>query len=464
MREFLTVLLLNVCLCGTAVAGLGERIGEILKSQERKEYAIHIVEPDSETVVYSYNAKQALIPASNMKLVTTAAAVTYLGPEFEYKTRVGLCGDTLVVIGSGDPLLGDERTDEKYGRRRGWVVEQIVQALRDRDIDEINDVVVDSTVFDDERVHPSWPAKDLNRWYACEVCGLNYNDNCVKVTTDNLGGRIAVRIEPETGFLQIINEIQPISSGNSGVGAYRNATPNKITLRGRCRSKEGMDVAIEKPAAFFGFLVAEQIARAGIGTRGRLIEKAFDMDCEFLQLVEFTTPIADVLHRANKNSLGLAAEALIKTIATHNSPDLKGGSWAKGGELVARYLSTLGVPDEEFNIDDGGGLSRENRLSANAITTVLLDLYRSDYWDLFKDSLAVGGVDGTIGDHFAAPKYRGRILAKTGTIAGVKSLSGICVTESDPYLFSIISNRYSLSSDRVYAIAEAIIDEYESTD
>ena len=464
VKRSLAAVLISAWLCGVAAGGLAGRIGLALKSPVRKDFAIHILEADSETVVYGYNANQPMIPASNMKLVTTAAALVHLGADFEYKTRVGLCEDTLVVIGSGDPLLGDERIDEKYGRDHGWVLDAIAEALHDRGIEEINDVIVDSTVFDDERVHPSWAAKDLNRWYACEVCGINYNDNCIKVTTNNLDGKVTVWVEPQTSFVEIVNEIEAISTGKSGVGAYRNATPNKITLRGKCRGMEGMDVAIEKPAAFLGYVLAEHLLRAGISTRGRLMERAFDMDRQFVELVAFTTPIADVLHRSNKNSLNLASEALLKTIAAHDSPDEKGGSWGRGAERIARYLSHLGVPREEFTIDDGSGLSRENRLSANTVTTVLLDMYERDDWPLFRDSLSVGGVDGTVDEQFRAPKYRGKVLAKTGTIAGVKSLSGVCLTDRGPCLFSILSNRYSLSPDRVYGVAEAIIDEYAADD
>lgn len=464
VRKSLTVVFISAWLCGVAAGGLAGRIGLALKSPVRKDYAIHILEADSETVVYSYNANQPMIPASNMKLVTTAAALVYLGADFEYTTRVGLCEDTLVVIGSGDPLLGDERINEKYGRDSNWVLDAVAEALQHRGIQEINDVIVDSTVFDDERVHPSWAAKDLNRWFACEVCGINYNDNCIKVTTNNLDGTVQVWVEPPTSFVRIVNEIKAISTGKSGVGAYRNATPNKITLRGKCRGTEGMDVAIEKPAAFLGYILAEHLLRAGISTRGRLMERAFDRDRPFDELVTFTTPITDVLHRSNKNSLNLASEALLKTIAAHDGPDAKGGSWDRGAERITQYLSQLGVPMEEFAIDDGSGLSRENRLSANSLTTVLLDMYESDDWPLFRDSLSVGGVDGTIDEQFQSPRYRGKVLAKTGTIAGVKSLSGVCLTNRGPYLFSILSNRYSLSPDRVYSVAEAIIDEYAADD
>jgi len=465
VRRILTVLLLNACLGSTVLGGLAGRIGEAVGSAKQSEYAIRIVEADSQTVVYSHNATKAMIPASNMKLITTAAALRYLGPLFAYRTRVGLCGSTLVVIGSGDPLLGDRTTDLWYGRAEGWLFDAVVESLRKRGVESVTDIIVDTTIFDDERVHPSWPANDLNRWYACEVCGLNYNANCIEVTTDNRDGNVAIRVEPETSFVEIVNEVKAVSGGSSAVGAYRNRELNRITIRGKCKDREGpFDVAIEKPAAFFGFVLAEHLVRAGIATTGQLVEKAFDSEaCEFVPLAEYVTPLIDALHRANKESLGLAAEALFKTIAAHDSPE-KHGSWARGSELVGAYLRELEVPEEEFHIDDGSGLSRKNRLSARAIMAVLLHLYQGENWEFYRTSLAVGGEDGTIGRYFKESPYRGSILGKTGYVSGVRSFSGVCLTDSGPYLFSIISNRSSLSRDAVNGIAKAIMDEYSTDD
>lgn len=466
VRSVLVVFLLNACLSAPLWAGLAGRIGQAVGKGKQSEFAIRIVEADSQTVVYSHNATKAMIPASNMKLITTAAALRYLGPLFQYRTRVGLCNGALVVIGSGDPVLGDKLVDRLYGRDTGWLFDVVIDALEQRGIESVTDVIVDTTVFDDQRVHPNWPANDLNRWYACEVCGLNYNGNCIDVTTDNRNGSVAIRVEPETSFIQIINQVKAVSSGSSAVGAYRTREPNRITIRGRCKDREGpFDVAIEKPAAFFGFVLAEHLIQAGIATTGRLIEREFaESEGEFVLLAEFRTPLIDALHRANKESLGLSAEALLKTIAAHEDPQGKNGSWEKGGELIGAYLRELGVPDEEFNIDDGSGLSRENRLSARAIMAVLLDLHSGSNWELYRTSLAVGGEDGTIGRYFKESTYRGNILGKTGYISGVRSFSGICFTDSGPYLFSILSNRSSLSRDAINNIAEAIVDEYSSDD
>jgi D-alanyl-D-alanine carboxypeptidase/D-alanyl-D-alanine-endopeptidase (penicillin-binding protein 4) len=460
------IVLLSVCFCSVSPGALAQRLVKAVGSQQdANAYSIQVVEPNSGTVVYTHNAHKPLMPASNMKLVTTAAALKYLGADFEYRTKVGWQNGALLVLGSGDPLLGDKSTDDRYGRPAGWIFEKIVQALREQGISEVNDIVVDTTVFDDQRVHPSWPARDYNKWYACEVCGLNYSGNCIEVTASNQGDRVAISIEPRTSFVQIINAVEPVTGGDSAIGANRTPQPNRITLFGKCKTREGpFRVAIEQPGAFFGFCLAESLARAGITPKGKLLEKAVNVEPGFKLLVEFTTPLADCVRRANTDSLGLAAEALLKTIDAHSRPDRKNGGWAGGRELIGKYLTGLGVPAEEFVIDDGSGLSRHNRLTTDALSKILLDLYRGRNWELFRASLAVAGEEGTIDKYFNETRYRGKIHAKTGYISGVRALSGVCITNTGPYLFSVLSNGpKGLSRDGINNVAKAIIDEYAAS-
>jgi len=462
MKRLLIAAVFTICLGSFAKADLANRVDGIIgqSSQQRVQFSIHIIKADSGETAYSHNARELMVPASNMKIIVSAAALKYLGPDYEYKTRVGLCGDTLVVIGSGDPLLGDEKTDDKYGRERGWIFKDIAAVLKRNGKENIEDIIVDSSVFDDQRVHPSWPKADLNRWYACEVSGLNFNDNCIVITATNIRGKVTLVIEPQTSFITLINKVIPISKGGSAVGTYRNREPNRLTVRGKCRNQAGpFDVAIERPAAFFGFLLAENLAKAGINTRGQFIEKTLDDDSNFKLLAEYTTSIADCLARCNKNSLGLAAEAMLKTIAADSNPDGKNGSWNKGRELIGEYLLGLGIDKSQFYIDDGSGLSRQNELSAYAVTTVLLDTYKSENWQLYKDSLAVGGVDGTIARYFKEEEYKGKILGKTGYISGVRALSGICSTAAGDYIFSILANNTNSQTRKaINDMAKAIFD------
>jgi len=463
--RLLIALIFSVCLAGFARADLAKQVDGIIGkySQSKVKFSIRISKADTGKTVYAHDANNAMVPASNMKVIITAAALKYLGPDYKYKTRVGLCGDSLVVIGSGDPLLGDENTDTKYGRKPGWIFEDIAAALKKNGIANIGDVIVDAGIFDNQRVNPNWPKEQLNCWYACEVCGLNFNDNCVKIAAKIVDGKAVIEVEPQTAFLDITNKVVPVQGGKSTVGSYRQPEPNKIVVHGKCRDKAGpFDVAIEQPALFFATLLSENLGRAGIKVNGRPVERPIDPNCNFKVLAEYSTPLADCLRRANQNSLGLAAEGMLKTIAANARPDKKNGSWAEGRQVISQYLLSLGIDKGEFNIDDGSGLSRENRLSANALTAVLLDVYRGKNWQLYKDCLAEGGVEGTIGRYFKEEKYRGKIFGKTGYIEKVKSFSGICNTKKGDYIFSILANNANdHSREAINDIAEAIINEAE---
>jgi D-alanyl-D-alanine carboxypeptidase/D-alanyl-D-alanine-endopeptidase (penicillin-binding protein 4) len=463
IRKLLAAVVFSIGFVSVASAELTEQIDGIINQSSQKDvqYSIVIVKADSGEMVYSHNAKEVMVPASNMKIIVSAAALKYLGPNYEFKTEVGLCGDTLVVKGGGDPLLGDEATDAKHQREPEWIFKDIAAALKQNNITAIKDIIVDGSIFDDERVHPNWPKKELNRWYACEVSGLNFNDNCIAVTVKNIGGKVTVDIEPETGFIKIINEVKPIEKGKSAVGAYRNQELNKISIKGKCEKQEGpFDVAIERPAAFFGCLLAENLAKAGINTEGQPLEKSVKEDYNFKRIAEYSTPIADCLTRCNKDSLQLAAEALLKTIAAKAAPDGKNGSWAKGRELISEYILELGIEKEEFYIDDGSGLSRQNKLSANAITKVLLDVYKGKDWEFYKNSLAIGGVDGTISKYFKEENYKGKVFGKTGYIDNVTSFSGICSGKGGDYIFSILANNTKGGTrEAINDIAKAIIDD-----
>ena len=490
IRRLLVSAVLGINFVSIASAGLAERVDGIVNqpSQKNVQYSIIIVKADSGEVVYSHDANKAMMPASNMKVITTAAAIKYLGPDYVFKTEVGLCGDTLVVKGGGDPLLGDAVTDAKYQREPGWIFKDIAAVLKQNNITAIKDIIVDSGIFDSERVNPNWPKEQLNQWYACEVSGLNFNGNCVAMTVKNINGGIEIGIEPVTGFLKITNEVKPVQIGKSAVGAYRNLTPNSITLKGKCQKQEGpFDVAIEKPAEFFGFLLQENLTRAGITVNGQVIEKsAFGEtsplggpapgDCDYRKIAEYDMPMIDCLARCNKNSFGLAAESLFKTIAAKAAPvgstgspqdgstmlttGGKNGSWAAGRELISRYMLELGIERGEFYIDDGSGLSRENKLSANAIAKVLLDVYKSKNWEVYKNSLATGGTDGTIRKYFKEEEYKGKIFGKTGYINGVKTFSGVCTGRAGDYIFSILTNKSNgQTRGAINDIAKAVIDD-----
>ena len=462
-KKYLQVAILVAVFAATTYADLSQRVNAIVSAsaQSRVSFAVNILDPASGAILYSRNASTPMIPASNMKLITTAAALHYLGPDFSYQTSAGLIGNTLAVIGSGDPLLGDKPTMQKHGLEPRWMLKDIAEQLRRKNISSITDVIVDSTIFDDELVHPSWPKEELNRWYACQVSGLNYNGNCVEVAAETAGGRVELTLDPQTRYVEIINKCTPAAKPPDTVWGAREPNSNTITVLGSCHKQcQPIRVAIDRPAAFLGFLLSEEIKRCGIMVPGRLVEREILPAEQFKTIAVYQTSIWDVFERCNKDSLGMAAESLLKTIAAYRQPSGKGGSWPMGQQLVSQYLLSLGVPPDQFVIDDGSGLSEKNRLSANTLSTVLLDLYRNPNWQRFKETLAVGGMDGTIDKYFNEPQYKGKIFGKTGYIEGVKAFSGVCSTAAGDRIFVIITNHANGNTrPAINDIVKAVIDE-----
>ncbi len=423
---------------------LAKRIDGILSKPGLKKvhFSACIVRYETGEIVYQKNSHLALIPASNMKIVTSAAALERLGPDFAFVTRVGLSGDSLVVIGSGDPLLGDKEPKAKNGRPSRQVTQDIAARIKEMGIASVSDILLDTSIFDSQRVHPTWPQNQLDQKYACEVSGLNYIDNCIEITAVNRGGKVVLLLDPPTDYVRLINAVTAGPGRKSWFSVDRTGAPCDILVQGNCRTQAGpYSVAVENPALFFGRLLQESLLKAGIGVNGQVLERPVPEGSEFRLVTEFATPIRDCLQRINKDSLGLAAEALFKMLGARSNPDGKQGSWEGGRKVLSEYLRGLGVDDTEFAIADGSGLSRDNRLSANALTRVLIHLSSNPYWEVFKSSLAVGGLDGTIENHFWEIKYRGRVLAKSGYIQGVRALSGVVPTASGEYIFSFIANK-----------------------
>ncbi len=464
LKLLFSLLLLSTFFTSCTFAGIEAKISGLVNKPDQKnvQYGIYIVQAQSGRKIYSRNHTSPMIPASNMKLVTTAAALNYLGTDFEFETKVGLCGKKLAIIAGGDPLLGDEKVNAKYSRSRFWPIDDISQKLKSMKIVKLEGIIADTTVFDDNRVHSSWPIDQLNKWYACEISGLNFNNNCVDFIVTNNRGNIVYSLEPQTGFLEVVNQTRPISKGNSAVGAYRTPQENRLYLKGNVNRGARFTLAIERPAAFFAYFLAENLISQGIGLNGRIVEGPLPSDCDFELIETYKTPVTDVIERSNRDSLGLASEALLKKIGCDRFG--LNGSWQSGAKQVARYLNGIGISDSQFEIDDGSGLSRNNRLSPKALVNVLKDMYNNpEKWDIIFDSLSVGGVDGTASRWFQEPQYQGKLFLKTGYINGVRSYSGVCKTKQGDLLFSIITNNSNGKSRNVMnEILKSLIDQYDN--
>ena len=461
--KILVIALLGFCFAPQTDASLSGDINAIVtrKSQKNARFAVRVVNASTGRMAYTRYADELMIPASNMKIITSAAALHYLGTRYEFTTIVGLRDKTLIIIGGGDPLLGELETDQEQGRKPGWLFADIAKALKEKRVKSLDEIIIDTTFFDRNGVCPNWSADDLNQDYACEVSGLNYNLNCIKVSAKRSWSRTIIYVEPQTKYFAFVNQMKSISKGESAIAVLHNAQPNKLVVSGNCAPGNGAsaNVAIKKPSGFFGILLAENLSRSGIRVPKQITQRYVKKERGIKVIRTYKTPIKDVLSKCNTDSLNLAAEAFVKTISAENTTGRINGEWRHGHTLVARYLRALGAKDSEFVLDDGSGLSRKNKVTANVITKVLLAQYNSRNRKFFMDSLAAGGVSGTIGKYFKEPPYKGNIIGKTGYISGVRTFSGLCKTPKGDYIFSILtSGGNPTTRTAINDIAKAIID------
>ena len=435
-------------------ASLSGSIDSLLagKDHAKTSFSIQIVELGSGKPVFSRDESCTLAPASNMKLITTAAALDGLGEDFVFETIFGMQGDDLVVIGAGDPLTGDERLAGVRDESIADIFERVAAELKKRGIEVIKgDIVVDAFIFDDERFHPSWPIDQSNKWYAAEVAGLNFNSNCLDLILEPTqpGELVKYEVLPKTSYASLTNKCKTTSKGSNTSWASREIGTNNITIRANCHRAQTINVAIDRPSAFFATVMCETLLRNGISIEGRMVGRPVRGDDGSLPagldvVHVHKTDLKLVINRANRDSLNLAAEALLKKLGAVKGGAgfrLEAGSWSSGRAAVGAFLDKIGVAAGQYKIDDGSGLSKENRVSAECITKVLVYMAGHGASEVYFSSLATPEA-GTLAkaNRFEEDFCDGKINAKTGYINNTRSLSGYCVDEGNRrYAFSILT-------------------------
>jgi serine-type D-Ala-D-Ala carboxypeptidase/endopeptidase (penicillin-binding protein 4) len=412
--------------------------------------------PGDAQPVYANNAHQPLIPASNLKLVTTSAALEKFGADFRFRTMLLLSAEgDLILVGDGDPSFGDGEYLKKVGWGITTVYENWAEQLKNRNITAVRNVVVDDSVFDETFVHPHWPTDQVHMRYEAGVGGVNLNANCVdfSIRSNGPGQLVGYAIEPDTKYVTVRNTC--VAGGENAVWLSRAAGVNDIVLRGTTRGSTVQSVTIHDPPMFAATVLAEALAARGVRVTGQVkrdrtiraqvqqVGRQGPFAAPHLGLVAVhETPLPAVLARCNKDSMNLYAESLCKRLgfaATNAS-----GSWENGTAAVGAYLKSIGIAETEFRLDDGSGLSKENAISAHALTSVLIRDFHGKSRDTFLASLSVAGSDGTLEDRFRGEyaDLRGRVLGKSGYVNGVRSLSGFLKAKDDRwYAFSILMNK-----------------------
>lgn len=420
---------------------------------------IYVVDAQSGEEVYARDADRLLTVASNAKLMVTACALVRLGPNFAFETHIyyrgrlssdGMLSGDILVKGSGDPTISGRFLEgDPCAVFKNWAFK-----LKEKGVREVRgDLVLDDTCFDREFSHPSWPANQHTYWYSAEVAGLSFNDNCVDITAspaDQPGKPVRLSVSPETNYVTILNQCVTTEREDEHLIAYyRRPGTNIIQVKGKywVKAKPRTDsITIHNPPMYFGTVLKEVLEKEGIRIQGtlRLLTGPFNEYKDNLVLVgKYTSSLDQTLKVANKRSQNFYAEQLLKTLGRHIIRD---GSFAGGARVVSEFLTEAGL-EGEFTIVDGSGLSRANQFTPRQVVQLLRYIHGHEHGKIFVESLAVSGTDGTLAERMKDTLTIGKIKAKTGTLAGVQTLSGYIFRDDGRMLiFSMLYNDPKLRS------------------
>lgn len=426
-----TILAAVVWLQTTKAAGQSEELARqldpvVMPAKFKAEVGACAIELPSGRILYEKNADQPLAPASNMKLLTTAVAMQTFGAQHKLQTRLARKGDCLALIGTGDPGFGDPKIALKQGKEITAAYTEWAKALEaSGTAGQIKALVFDDSIFESQWRHPDWKEKDLGSWFCAPVGGLCLNDSCVDVEVEATPNGTEPLLTPACSMFEVVNHSQ--AGKPNSVLVRRPGDSWQLLITGKCSGKTpAYSVAVPDPGIFAATALGD-ILKAGpcpqIAMPQR--QKVTDQSGKLLegwQLVGTAeTQLADVMDRCNTDSQNLFAESLFKLIGAKATGSE--GSWATGRIAVMQFLRKHDLPTEGILLDDGSGLSKENRVTARLLATLLARMHGLPDWKVWMDSMAVAGDSGTLKKRFHGP-LEGKVFAKTGYINGVSALSG----------------------------------------
>jgi len=383
-------------------------------------------------------------PASNMKLVTTAAALVLLGANQEFLTPFesdaalteGVLRGDLVARASGDPVWHPEGF-------AGERLRTVAQQLRDAGVRRIaGALVLDEGRFPAPAPGPGWPEPSQHWSDYCALCaGFSVQGGVIwaEVTPGAPGARARVSVRPAPHGLRSRYDVRTTRGG--GVDVRVGATGSAVTVKGSLPSGREPFLATfshPDPVDYFASVLAEELSAVGIAIEGGVVRRrGVELDGERVRtLAELRSSVDELYRPINSESDNSVADQLFLALGHTLTGE---GSREGGREAVKLALERLGVSAHGLEQVDGSGLSRHDRISPRQVTALLEAVLAGDSRELLFDSLAVAGESGTLKDRMGKEPTRGRVFAKTGWIAGTSALSGVCLTlDGRTLAFSIL--------------------------
>jgi len=459
---------LLLCALPLAALGSGELPAEVAQALAAKRIplsslSVVVREIGSDEPLVSHYPGTPRNPASTMKVLTTWAALELLGPAHTWRTRAwatgplrnGVLDGNLVIEGGGDPFM---TADRWWG---------FVNSLRQAGVERVTgDVVIDNSYFayqgDDRAAFDNRPYRAYN--VLPDAMMVNFQTVDVGIVPDEAAGKVRVSVYPWPVNLAVDKEVRLDRGACRGSGGVVVASPegptgNRLSAAGRIRSACApvtVPRAVMRAPDFAYGTFRRFWEQSGGSIGGGMRLGPVPSDARLLDTFD-SLSLAEVIRLVNKFSSNVMARHLLLTLAAEKAG--RPGTTANGQRVVAELLAERGISIPGLVIENGSGLSRVERVTADGLAAVLLEAARSPFAPEFEASLPLAAVDGTLRRRFRTPGMEGRIRMKTGNLQDVSALAGYVNSASGRnYVAVIILNHEGADSGAGKAVQTALVE------
>ncbi len=425
-------------------------------------FSFYVYDLDSGKALADFNSDQSLVPASTMKLVTTATALQMLGSYHRFKTYLEYDGyiDTttktlhgnVFIKGGGDPTLGSKY----FEKRQGEFKQEWYNAIRNLGVDTIRgSIIADASWYTDDMVPSTWIWGDIGNYFAAGPSGLTVYDNTYYIDFSSgpkAGDSTVIEcVRPYVPDMVIENRVKAAKIRNDQAYIFGAPFDEYKIVQGRIpMDKESFEVkgALADPAYQCAWELNWMLRDSGLviervpTTVRRMKQAGQYWDTKRTSFHTYkSVPMSKIVYWTNMLSVNLYAEHLLRAIAKKKYKD---GSNFSGTVAIQKYWQSKGVNTVGMYVNDGSGLSRHNAISAKHLVGVLKVMNKSKYSETFKSSLPVAGKTGTLRSMCRGTSAQGNLRAKSGTMSRVKSYAGYVKTKSGRKLaFAMIVNNHT---------------------
>jgi serine-type D-Ala-D-Ala carboxypeptidase/endopeptidase (penicillin-binding protein 4) len=421
--------------------------------------------------IYRRNAMRVFLPASNQKLLTGAAALETLGPDFRYATTVSASGQIrdgvlrgdLIVRGSGDPTFSARFADDARAPFMAFA-----DSLRARGITRVQGGIVGvDSAFPGPTLGSGWAWDDLDYGYAAEYGALQFNEGVVTlqvVPSATVGSPPVVVLDPPTQAVRIYNLATTAAAGTPAeLSIVRDPAGPGVTVEGVIPADTPLvarSLAVRDPTLYFVSVLREALREAGVMVEGQALpadewpeDRAGVVEAQLF--THRSPPLAEILAGMMKPSQNQLAETLLLTVGG----ELRGvATAAAGAAAIDSLLRAWDLPADELRMADGSGMSRYNLASPRLLVGLLAHMDGSASREVWRTALPIAGIDGTLERRMREPPLRENVLAKTGTLSGVRALSGyLTASDGEPLAFSFLIDHHLRSAAEADRVMEAAL-------